>query len=145
MANTTYDFYLRTNCSTDNFSSWSSVKSFTTSVAPVIAELRPNLSDLNKPFRLKYIYIGNLSDLKTSPKAFEYILSTPLFTDYSHKQRIIALPENTSMEFDGDGLPIFPENTLIAKTFFYNVDERNLSLGRTIIETRVLIKINGEW
>ncbi len=68
-----------------------------------------------------------------------------MFTDYAHKQRLIALPENTSMQFNGDGLPIFPNNTVIAKTFYYNADERDLTLGRTIIETRVLIKINGDW
>ena len=104
----------------------------------VVAELKPNLSELN-------LYIGNLSELNISSRAFEYDLNTPLFTDYSHKQRLIALPENTTMQFNGDGLPIFPEKTVIAKTFFYNLDERDLSLGRQIIETRVLIKINGEW
>ncbi len=138
MANTTYDFYLRANCSADNFSSWSAAQSFTTATELVVPELRTNLSELN-------IYIGDLNELNISPRAFEYKLSTPLFTDYSHKQRIIALPENTSMEYDGDGLPIFPDNTVIAKTFFYNLDERDLSLGRTIIETRILLKIEGEW
>jgi uncharacterized repeat protein (TIGR03806 family) len=138
IANTTYDFYLRANCSADNFSSWSASQSFTTSPELVVPELRTNLSEL-------HIYTGTLSDLNISSRAFEYNLSTPLFSDYSHKQRIIALPENTSMEFDGDGLPIFPDNTVIAKTFFYNLDERDLSLGRTLIETRILIQINGEW
>ncbi|WP_439152196.1 hypothetical protein [Winogradskyella sp.] len=104
----------------------------------VIAEFRTNLSELN-------LYAGNISDLVLSTRAFPYELNTPLFTDYAHKQRSIALPPNTSMEFDGDGFPIFPNNTVIAKTFYYNVDERDLSLGRQIIETRVLIKINGDW
>lgn len=104
----------------------------------VVAELRTNLSELN-------IYLGNLNELNISSRAFEYNLNTPLFTDYSHKQRLIALPENTTMQYNGDGLPIFPDNTVIAKTFYYNLNERDLSLGRQIIETRILIKINGEW
>jgi len=104
----------------------------------VVAELRPNLSELN-------LYLGNLNELNFSSRAFEYNLNTPLFTDYAHKQRLIALPENTTMEFNGDGLPTFPENTVIAKTFYYNLNERDLSLGRQIIETRILIKINGNW
>ncbi|WP_299366535.1 hypothetical protein [Winogradskyella sp.] len=104
----------------------------------VVAEFRTNLSELN-------LFTGDLSDLNISSRAFEYTLNTPLFTDYAHKQRLIALPQNTSMQFNGDGLPIFPENTVIAKTFYYNTDERDLSLGRTIIETRILIKINGDW
>jgi len=104
----------------------------------VVAEFKTNLSELN-------LFTGNLNDLNITPLAFKYQLSTTLFSDYANKQRIIALPENTSMQFNGDGLPIFPNNTVIAKTFYYNTDERDLSLGKTIIETRVLIKINGDW
>lgn len=104
----------------------------------VVAEFRPNLSELN-------LFTGDLSDLNISSRAFKYELNSQLFTDYAHKQRLIALPENTSMQYNGDGLPIFPDNTVIAKTFYYNNDERDLTLGKTIIETRVLIKINGEW
>lgn len=137
-ANTTYDIYIQTICSSSNTSLYTEVFSFTTSAPNVVAEFKPNLSELN-------LFSGDLDDLNISSKAFEYNLSTTLFSDYSHKQRIIALPNNTTMEFDGDGLPIFPDNTVIAKTFYYNVDERDLSLGRTIIETRILIKLNGTW
>ena len=113
--------------------------SMTTAEDPsVVAEFKTNLSELN-------LYKGNLSDLNITSRAFEYELNTPLFSDYSHKQRFIALPQGTSLEYDGDGLPIFPEKTVIAKTFFYNVDERDLSLGKNVIETRILIKINGSW
>ena len=104
----------------------------------VIAEFRPNLSELN-------LFVGNLNELNSTSLAFDYTLNTPLFSDYSHKKRIIVLPENTAMEYNGDGLPLFPDNTLIAKTFYYNLDERDLSLGKQIIETRLLIKINGLW
>ncbi|WP_426429416.1 hypothetical protein ACPX19_07620 [Winogradskyella sp. HB-48] len=104
----------------------------------VIAEFRSNLSELN-------LFTGNLGDLNISSRAFKYELNSQLFTDYAHKQRLIALPESTTMQYDGNGLPIFPDNTVIAKTFYYNNDERDLTLGKTIIETRVLIKINGEW
>ncbi|MFC0602940.1 fibronectin type III domain-containing protein [Winogradskyella pulchriflava] len=135
---TTYDVYVQVDCSSNNSSLYSEVLSFTTATLPVIPEFRPNLSELN-------LFSGDLSDLNISSKAFEYQLSTQLFTDYAHKQRIIALPENTSLVFDGDGLPIFPDNTVIAKTFYYNADERDLALGRTILETRILIKINGTW
>ncbi|MFK7832801.1 MAG: hypothetical protein AB8B52_05975 [Winogradskyella sp.] len=135
---TTYDVYIQTDCSLNNSSDVTNPFSFTTEIDAVVAELRPTLSEIN-------LFVGNLKDLQITPYGFEYKLSTPLFTDYAHKQRTIALPEGTSMEFDGDGLPIFPENTVIAKTFFYNFDERDLSLGRQIIETRLLILINGTW
>ena len=104
----------------------------------VVAEFKTNLSELN-------LYSRDISDLIISPKAFEYEIGTPLFSDYAHKERLIALPDNTSLQYNGDGLPIFPDNTVIAKTFYYNLDERDLSMGRQIIETRVLIKSNGIW
>ncbi|MBU2929252.1 hypothetical protein KO515_13505 [Winogradskyella psychrotolerans] len=104
----------------------------------MVPEFKTNLSELN-------LFIGDLNELNITPKGFEYNLNTTLFTDYAHKQRIIALPEGTSMEYDGNGLPIFPDNTVIAKTFYYNLDERDISLGRHIIETRILIKLNGAW
>ncbi|WP_299114305.1 fibronectin type III domain-containing protein [uncultured Winogradskyella sp.] len=135
---TTYDVYVQVVCSSNNSSMYSNVYSFTTETPPVVAEFRPNLSELN-------LFSGDLSGLNISSKAFEYQLNSELFTDYAHKQRLIALPDGTSMEYDGDGLPVFPDNTVIAKTFYYNADERDLSLGRTIIETRVLIKLEGEW
>jgi hypothetical protein len=49
------------------------------------------------------------------------------------------------MQFNGDGLLTFPHNTAIVKTFYYNLDERDLSLGKQNIKTRLLIKINGAW
>lgn len=72
-------------------------------------------------------------------------LSAPLFTDYAHKQRLVRLPEGTSMEIDGDGEIIFPDGTLLTKTFFYFLDERNPDLGKRIIETRLEIKQAGIW
>lgn len=137
-ANTSYDVYIKTSCSIDNTSMYSDVLTFTTSVPLVIPQLLPNLSDLN-------LFVGTLNNLTPSSRAFEYNLNTPLFTDYSHKQRLIALPPGTSMDYVDNGFPDFPDNTLISKTFYYFNDERNEALGKTIIETRILIKINGIW
>ena len=107
-------------------------------IPAVVPEFRPTLSELN-------LFTGSLKNLTPSSLTFEYELNTKLFTDYAHKQRIIALPSGQKLTNVGDGLPNFPDNTVIAKTFYYNVDERNESLGKTIIETRVLIKQNGVW
>ncbi|WP_152604820.1 fibronectin type III domain-containing protein [Psychroserpens jangbogonensis] len=135
---TTYDVYIQVVCSTDNLSMYSDVFSFTTAILPVIPEFRPTLSELN-------LFTGNLGDLNPTVFAFEYDLNTKLFTDYAHKQRLIALPDGEKMTYNGDGFPLFPDNTVIAKTFYYNNNETDLSQGRNIIETRLLIKINGAW
>lgn len=138
MAETTYDVYVKTVCSADNSSMYSDAINFSTPAPPVVAEFLPTLSQLN-------LYNGNLSDLTISPYAFKYELITPLFTDYAIKQRFIALPEGETLTFDGDGLPLFPDNTVIAKTFYYNNNETDLSQGKKILETRLLIKINDVW
>jgi len=103
-----------------------------------VAEFLPNLSQLE-------VFDGPIADLKFNATANEYSLITPLFTDYSFKLRSISLPEGGQMTYTGEGLLEFPDNTVITKTFYYLNDERDASLGRKIIETRVLIKKNGSW
>lgn len=105
---------------------------------PIIAEFLPNLSQLN-------LFVGDLNTLAINSNMFKYELNTQLFTDYAHKLRIIGLPEGTALEYADDGFPIFPTGTLIAKTFYYNLDETNPNSGQKIIETRVLIKEETEW
>ncbi|MBT8254093.1 MAG: hypothetical protein HKN00_04775 [Flavobacteriaceae bacterium] len=104
----------------------------------VVPQLVNNLSDMN-------LYMGELKALQPSPYTIPYELATPLFTDNAHKQRLIALPAGETMSYVDDGLPIFPDNSVISKTFFYNFDENDPSAGRQIIETRILIKQDGLW
>jgi uncharacterized repeat protein (TIGR03806 family) len=137
-SNTTYDIYIQTNCSANNVSMFTEVYSFTTAAPAVVPEFKPTLSELN-------LFLGDLSNLEPSSQAFEYTLNSTLFSDYSKKQRFIVLPVGETMTYNGDGLPLFPDNSLITKTFYYNNNETDLSLGKRIIETRVLIKINGLW
>ena len=92
------------------------------------------------------VFQGNLSDLTPRDGVYLYELNSGLFTDYAAKQRLIRLPNGQAMEYAGDDqLPDFPDNTLIAKTFYYNIDDRDPSLGTQIIETRILLKLAGEW
>ena len=90
------------------------------------------------------VFSGNLSDLNPADGVQLYEINSTLFTDYAHKQRLIRLPQGQKMQYNGnDLLPSFPDNTLISKTFYYNIDERDPSLGKKIIETRILLKVNG--
>ncbi|MBU3027877.1 MULTISPECIES: hypothetical protein [Zobellia] len=103
-----------------------------------VADFLPTLADLK-------IFRGNPADLIPNNTSYEYSLSTPLYTDYAQKFRTISLPEGGQMTYNGEGLLVFPDSTVISKTFFYYNDERDPSLGKKIIETRVLIKVNGAW
>lgn len=92
------------------------------------------------------VFEGVLSDLVPRFGVYLYELNSGLFTDYAAKQRLIRLPNGQAMEYAGDDqLPDFPDNTLIAKTFYYNIDDRNPDLGKQIIETRILLKLEGIW
>lgn len=91
------------------------------------------------------IFEGDLADLKPSSEFHLYELSSQLFTDYAHKQRLIKLPEGKSMSKMSNGNISFPDGTIIVKTFYYHNDERDSSAGRNIIETRLLIKATNSW
>lgn len=135
---TAYDLYITADCGDNNLSITTNVTTFSTLQLPVVPQFLTNLSELN-------IYNGDLGNLTPSDYAFEYDLVTPLFTDYAYKQRLLALPIGTSLEYQDNGLPEFPDNTVIAKTFYYYSDESNLNSQKIIIETRILIKIGGQW
>jgi uncharacterized repeat protein (TIGR03806 family) len=72
-------------------------------------------------------------------------LSSQLFTDHAHKQRLVKLPEGEQIKKQNDGSLDFPEGTVLVKTFFYYNDERDTSLGKRLIESRLLIKENNAW
>lgn len=103
-----------------------------------VPELLPTLSELQ-------IFQGQLADLEPFETSHEYILSTTVFADYSYQLRTISIPKSQEMQFDGAGLLKFPDNTMLSMTFYYPNDERNPSMGKKIIETRVLIKTIGAW
>ncbi|MEP2935883.1 MAG: hypothetical protein ABJM06_14270 [Gilvibacter sp.] len=92
------------------------------------------------------LFDGELSALTPKDGVYLYELHSTLFTDYAKKQRLIKLPGDLAMEYAGDDLlPDFPDNTMIAKTFYYDLDETNPAAGKKIIETRILLKIDGLW
>lgn len=86
---------------------------------------------------------GKIADLQPDSGIVHYELSATLFTDYAEKQRLIKLPKGKKLRINGDGLAIFPEGTMIAKTFFYS--KTALHKSRQIIETRILVLHKGKW
>lgn len=136
-AGTTYNFYVTALDAEENESEQSNTAETFTEQQPI--SFLPLLSEMG-------IFTGNLSNLDPADGVQLYEINSTLFTDYAHKQRLIRLPEGQSMSYNNtDLLPSFPDNTLISKTFYYNIDERNPALGKKIIETRILLKANGVW
>ncbi len=92
-----------------------------------------------------HIFQGNPSHLIPGADFHSYELSTPLFTDYAEKQRLIKIPAGFKMSATDDGLLNFPEGAIIVKTFFYYNDKRDTMKGKEIIETRLFIKSGERW
>lgn len=91
------------------------------------------------------IFQSNPADLIPNGDFHLFELSTELFTDYAHKQRLIRIPNGTKISVNGDGLPDYPDGTILVKTFYYLLDERDSLKGKKIIETRLEIKSNSHW
>lgn len=105
----------------------------------------PNTIEFEQNLSSYEIYQGDYKDLIPAEDVLLVELSSPLFSNYAKKQRLIKLPPGTQMLENGNGVPIFPEGTILVKTFYYFNDETNEELGRLIIETRLLIKSAGQW
>ena len=106
--------------------------------APDTVTFGQNLSDYN-------IYQGNPSDLTPTLNYHLIELSSSLFVNYSEKQRLVKLPAGALITKVDNGIPNFPNGTILVKTFYYYKDKRTPNLGKNIIETRLLIKEADMW
>ena len=105
---------------------------------PMTVQFEQNLSAYN-------IFEHEMADLIPTSDFHLFELASTLYSDYTKKQRLIKLPVGTQLMMLGDGLPDFPNGTILVKTFYYYDDARNPSLGKKIIETRLLIKEEDMW
>jgi len=81
-------------------------------------------------------FTGNLAGLQPSVGVLRYELATPLFTDYTVKDRFIVLPKGKSIQYTSSGILDFPDSTVIIKNFAY----RNELNRKVMLETRLLVK-----
>jgi len=101
--------------------------------------------DYKKQLSEYAFFKGKMADLSPAEDLLPYTLNAPLFSDYAKKLRFIRLPDGAKINYREDQVLDFPEGTQIIKTFYYPNDARKPEKGRTIMETRVLMKENGEW
>lgn len=88
------------------------------------------------------IFRADMSDLIPAAGVAMINISAPLFTDYAEKQRLLKLPDGSKITLTGDGLPVFPEGAIIAKTFYYLT---SVNGSKRLIETRLLILKDKKW
>jgi uncharacterized repeat protein (TIGR03806 family) len=90
-------------------------------------------------------FVGALSDLKPAKEVFPYEVNAPLFSDYAEKARFVYLPTGQKMTYHPDREFDFPIGAVLIKNFFYWNDARTPEKGRTILETRLLLKEEKGW
>ena len=78
-------------------------------------------------------------------KVLPYELISSLFSDYSYKQRWVYVPQGKKANFVKDKVFDFPVGSALIKTFYYPIDERDLALGKRLMETRLLLRKTDGW
>lgn len=88
-------------------------------------------------------FSGNLKNLSPADNVHKYELSTPLFSDYTLKDRFIYLPDNKTIGYKAAGIVDFPLGTIIIKNFS-SLDDNDNPLR---IESRLLVldPYDSEW
>lgn len=124
-----FSFLLFNGCKKDNTTKEEEVVN-----APY--NFKENLSDYK-------FYVGDLKNLEPANDVFLYELASPLFSDYTIKDRYIKLPEGKSITYKEDGSLDFPLGTIIIKNFSHPTN----SAGIQRIETRLIVldPYDNEW
>lgn len=104
--------------------------------------------DVNRPpcTRLStYRFFLDAQAREPNTGVLPYDLVTPLFSDYAHKRRFVWIPPGTSVTYSPDKPFDFPVGSVLVKTFFYSLDERDGNAPERRIETRLLVRRNEGW
>jgi uncharacterized repeat protein (TIGR03806 family) len=72
-------------------------------------------------------------------------VNAPLFSDYASKHRFIRVPEGEALTLDAEGRFVYPEGTVLVKTFGFQNDFGDPAAGERLIETRLLVWEDGVW
>jgi parallel beta-helix repeat protein len=82
---------------------------------------------------------------KPQDDGYSYDLTTPLFSDYASKDRVLFLPPGTSADYHPTQAFALPLGSVIAKTFYFPADLRLPNSPKKIVETRLLIHREKGW
>jgi uncharacterized repeat protein (TIGR03806 family) len=92
-----------------------------------------------------HFFKGKMLALEGNERVLPYDLITPLFTDYAEKSRFVWMPEGTSATYNKEEVLDLPIGGVLIKNFYYHNDNTNLSKGKRIIETRLLVRRADKW
>ena len=93
----------------------------------------------------EFLFFQDPSAQIPSEGVIPYELISSLFSDYSYKQRWVYVPVGKKANFVKDEVFDFPIGSALIKTFYYPVDERDATLGKRLMETRLLLRKSDGW
>ena len=108
---------------------------------------RPKLRDDQKPppFPRMLSETGlfeSTKDHEPAPGVIPYSVNAPLWSDAAYKERFLALPGDSKIEYMKNGRWLFPEGAVLVKTFSIDMEEGNAD-SRRRLETRLLTLQSG--
>jgi glucose/arabinose dehydrogenase len=86
----------------------------------------------------------SLKELKPAPALIPYSVNSPLWSDGARKERWMALPPGARIGLSGEGGWSLPDGSVLVKNFSLDLEEGNAA-SRRRVETRLLIREEGEW
>lgn len=86
----------------------------------------------------------NVADHQVNPALIPYSVNSPLWSDGAHKERFLALPGDSQIEFSEKEAWKFPEGTVLVKSFSLDLEPAN-SATRRRVETRLMVIQQNEW
>jgi uncharacterized repeat protein (TIGR03806 family) len=102
---------------------------------------RPPLTYLSE----YYFFTGDMKSLQPNNGVIPFEPVAHLFSDYADKLRFVWMPPGKSAVYKKDDVFEFPVGSVLIKNFFYHHDFTDHSLGRNIIETRLLVRRESGW
>lgn len=80
-----------------------------------------------------------------APGVLPYDVIAVLYADESEKLRFLSIPADAPARYEATEPWTFPDGTIFVKTFFFWNDARDPSLGRRLLETRIIERVEGRW
>ncbi|MEZ6072215.1 MAG: PQQ-dependent sugar dehydrogenase [Pirellulales bacterium] len=86
----------------------------------------------------------SVADHAVAPGVIPYSVNAPLWSDGAVKQRYMAVPGDGQITFSAGGAWVFPEQTVLVKTFSLELEPGDPA-SRRRLETRLLTLQEKEW
>lgn len=88
----------------------------------------------------EYAFFTDLAKRTPAARVTPYHLNTPLFSDYTEKERLVYVPAGVAATYDAEGVFEFPIGSALIKSFGYGE-----GAAFKPIETRLLLRRASGW